>query len=148
MSFDRNQFEALCRRCLDDFDAGLVSDSAIHLLLGTAAQESKFGHYLRQIKGPAIGVFQMEPETFYWLRNYFAKKYPELAKREPLDMEWDLRLAVVMARLRYKVHPDPLPDAADIVKLGQYWKLVYNSPKGKGKVEEFVANYNHYVGGK
>ena len=43
---------------------GLNSPSAVQLLLGTAAQESHMGHYLVQVRGPAIGMYQMEPNTY------------------------------------------------------------------------------------
>jgi len=39
------------------------SESAVNLLLGTAAQESQLGKYLKQIKGPALSIYQIEPRT-------------------------------------------------------------------------------------
>ena len=52
----------------------LVSQEAENLLMGTAAQESALGEYIRQLgNGPALGIFQMEPETFDDIvRNYLA----------------------------------------------------------------------------
>ena len=41
----------------------LAAKEAQWLLLGTAAVESSGGRYLYQIKGPARGIFQMEPRT-------------------------------------------------------------------------------------
>ena len=38
----------------------LWSIAAENLLLGTAAQESQLGHYLTQVKGPALGIYQIE----------------------------------------------------------------------------------------
>jgi hypothetical protein len=62
MAFDKKQFRDLIQRTLQDL--GMHSESAVNLLLGTAAQESQFGTYFRQIGGgPALGVFQMEPDT-------------------------------------------------------------------------------------
>ena len=41
-----------------------ASPAARALLLGTAAQESAMGRYIRQLRGgPALGIFQMEPAT-------------------------------------------------------------------------------------
>lgn len=76
MSFDKNQFRSLILRVLTNVDPALCSDAAVNLLLGTAAQESEFGKYIRQIRGPALGVFQMEPATFDWLRDKYSLKYP------------------------------------------------------------------------
>src|SRR5258706_9966058 len=43
---------------------GLNSEAAINLLLGTAAQESNMGTYVKQTTGPALGLFQCEPLTY------------------------------------------------------------------------------------
>ena len=63
MGYDRDQFEDLIKRVLRGQNLPR-KQSAIDLLLGTAAQESAFGTYLRQVNGPALGAFQMEPATF------------------------------------------------------------------------------------
>lgn len=39
------------------------SESAVNLLLMTAAHESRGGTYLKQINGPALGVYQMDQLT-------------------------------------------------------------------------------------
>ena len=147
MSYDCRQFRDLIRRTLGDVDPAFVSDAAVNLLLGTAAQESWFGTVFRQTGGgPAIGAFQMEPATFNWLREKFASNYPwMLFRREAAEMEWDLSLAILMARLRYRVVPAPLPAADDVHGLATYWKAYYNTPAGAGTVEEFVKNYRKYV---
>lgn len=143
MSFDRKQFRDLIARRL--IERGLHSEAAVNLLMGTAAQESRFGTYLRQIRGPAVGVFQMEPGTFNWLRDRYAKDYPEIAARECDEMEWDLDLAILFARLRYRVVQAPLPAADDVMGLGHYYKAHYNTPAGKATVGDFVKNYNRYA---
>ena len=57
MSFNSDQFESVIRDALESFDGVIpVSDSAVFLLMGTAAQESSFGTYMRQLNGPARGV--------------------------------------------------------------------------------------------
>lgn len=37
--------------------------NAEDLLVMIAAHESHLGHYVRQVKGPALGVYQIEPDT-------------------------------------------------------------------------------------
>ena len=52
----------------------MESPAAEALMLGTVAQESHCGRYLHQLgKGPALGIFQMEPTTYrdIW-ENYIA----------------------------------------------------------------------------
>lgn len=146
MSLDKTQFRDLIRRTLQNVDSALCSDAAINLLLGTAAQESKFGEYIRQIRGPALGVFQMEPATFDWLRDKYSLKYPAVLKaRMAEELEWDLFLSILTARLRYRVIPEALPSSSDVLALALYWKQHYNTPAGAGTVEEFIANYGKYV---
>lgn len=143
MSFDKKQFRDLVTRILQEFN--LYSEAAVNLLLGTAAQESYSGTYLRQISGPALGIFQMERPTFDWLKDTYKKKYPILETTIFEMLEWDLRLAILMARLRYRVVREALPDPQDLEGLGKYWKKYYNTPLGKGTVEEFLRNYARYV---
>lgn len=148
MSYNRKQFEDLIRRILTWCDPALCSDSAVNLLLGTAAQESKFGTYLRQIKGPALGAYQMEPATFDWLQRKFEGRYKWLVGCLASEMEHDLLLATIMCRLRYKVVPEPLPiDPNDIPSLAHYYKIHYNTPAGKATEEQFIENYHLYVKG-
>lgn len=148
MSFNKNQFRNLIDRVLGDYPE-LVSESAVRLLLGTAAQESEFGTYLRQLGGgPAIGVFQMEPKTFIWLWKEYKEKYPEIESRGVTDLEWDLKLAILMARLRYRIVPAALPYAYDVKALAIYWKEHYNTMLGAGTVEQFIANYRKFVDAK
>ena len=126
---------------------GLYSENAVNLLLGTAAQESKFGFYLRQLGGgPARGIFQMEEPTFDWLKGKYGERYG-LEDVEFKDLVWNLKAAAVFCRLRYLVDSLPLPDLNDIQGMARYWKRVYNTHKGKGTAAEFILNYNKYVRG-
>jgi hypothetical protein len=153
MSFNRNQFEGLITKVLDHLD--LCSPSAVNLLLGTAAQESKFGTYLRQISGPALGVFQMEPATEDDIWQNFLRYHTMLrglvvqctfiSLPTPEALVWNLAYSIAMARIKYYRAPDPLPSPDDVQGLAAYWKNVYNTQKGKGKVEEFIENYQRYV---
>ena len=145
MSFNRDQFKDLIERTLEGMGPEFNSPAAVNLLLGTAAQESFFGRYLRQVRGPALGVFQMEPATFEWLKEKYADRFPWIAKHFAFHLEWDLRLAIVFARLRYWVVPQPLPDADDLDGLAAYWKANFNSILGAGNVEQFKRNYGGFV---
>lgn len=146
MSYNKEQFENLIRRVLiAELGEALCTDAAVNLLLGTAAQESSFGTYMRQVRGPAIGAFQIEPATFNWLKEKYSKDHPHFNEVDADDLEWDLALAIIFARLRYRVVPAPLPAADDVHALAAYWKQYYNTPAGAGKVEEFVANYQRFV---
>lgn len=145
MAYNREQFSNVIIRVLKAH-RGLFSDSALPLLLGTAAVESDFGTYLRQKGGgPALSPFQIERPTFNWLQSVFGDRY-DFAGREFEEIETDLALAVLVARLRYRIDPDPLPEPEDTIGLAAYWKRVYNTTEGTGSVEDFLAKFTRYVG--
>lgn len=134
----------------------LYNVAAVNLLMGTCAQESKLGTYLKQLgSGPALGIFQMEPATYKDIWDNFLKYKPELAekvlefkateKEDEWEMVGNLYFAAAMARVHYRRVKAPLPAANDIPALARYWKVYYNTPLGKGTEAEFIANYKKYV---
>jgi len=140
--FDKSQFKSLIEEVLKEFS--LYSEAAVNLLLGTAAQESQFGTYLKQLgNGPALGIFQMERPTFNWLKNVYEKKYP-IGNFE--ELKYNLKQAILLCRLRYKVMPEPLPAHDDLPGMAVYWKKYYNTQLGAGTIEEFKKNYKKFVG--
>lgn len=136
---DAAQLRDLVTRSLEWAQLEGPAPAAGRLVLGTIAHESRRGTYLRQIRGPALGIAQMEPATFVWLRDRFASRVHGLAFREAAELEWDLRLAIVTCRLRYLVVPTALPDGDDVWALARYWKRHYNTYLGAGRPEQFVA---------
>lgn len=126
------------------------SPSAEELLMLTWAHESKGGKYLRQGyrllddgRGVALGVMMVEPDTFYWLQG----KFPEhLQGHTASDLITDLKLSVVVARLRYYVDKEPLPAEGDIEGLAKYWRRVYNgSTRADVTWEEAARDYREIV---
>lgn len=131
---------------------GLYSDSAVNLLLGTCAQESQMGTYLKQINGPALGIYQIEPNTHDDLWDNYLKYRPELAgkvlgidSRDNNNLIVNLSYATAIARIQYLRAPDPFPEPNNIEGLARYYKKHYNTYEGKGTVEEFINNYNRYI---
>lgn len=146
MSFDRIEFRGFVKRVLEHECPSWLSESAVELLLGTCAAESDFGEFRRQVGGgPARGIFQMEPETFYWVRNYCRHDAPILEGRDVADLETDDELAIVAARARYRVIPVALPAAENIEGLALYWKFGYNTISGAGTIAKFLDKYKLYV---
>jgi hypothetical protein len=142
----------------------LWSRAAEELLLGTAAQESQLGRYLKQHPtGPALGIYQMEPATARLVLAWVAKHRPALVPMlaeltapasiirgyagDVGQLIWNLAYATAMARILYLSIPRPLPDVEDLQAQATYWKRSWNSPQGKGTPEQYVANYNRYVKG-
>ena len=134
---------------------GMDSPEARALLLGTAAQESGMGHYIRQVGGgPAMGIFQMEPATYHDIWRNFINNRPEIKQKlaerwptepAPEEMITNLLLAAVMCRLHYRRVNAPIPQADDLAGLARYWKKFYNTPMGRGSEDEFIRNWRTLV---
>jgi len=134
---------------------GLNSASAVNLLLGTAAQESHLGEYLHQINGPALGIYQMEPDTHKDIHNNFLVYKSDLNKKilnlsfpafsMKKNLIGNLYYATAMARIHYYRVPEKLPKVDDIEGLANYWKRYYNTTIGKGTIREFIKNFEKYI---
>lgn len=148
------QFRArVIRPTLDHL--GMHSLAAELLLVGTALVESRLT-YLTQIGGgPALGLFQIEPETHddVW-RNFLAFRDRLAAQVEVLAAPWPAReqqlvtnpaYACAIARLVYWRAPEELPGPSDIAGLAGYWRRYYNTLHGKGREEDFVNIFKQYV---
>ena len=141
---------------LAQWEPRINSEAAIRLLLMTAAHESRMGHYLHQVKGPAVGIYQMEPATaediFAWMTRQpvvdiaIERRPVSLLYRlqgigftsETAEMAGNLYYATAMARLHYWRVPEPLPDADDVEGLATYAKRFYNSMLGKAQVADYA----------
>lgn len=153
MSLDKSQLKELVSDTLDEI--GLYSKDAVNLLLGTCAQESAFGTYIRQLNnGPALGIFQMEPATYDDIvNNYLRYRYDLINEIETTcqcdlennseALEWNMKLAICMARIHYLRFKEGIPNT--IEGYAKYWKENYNTEKGAGTEEEFIRNYKEYV---
>ena len=128
----------------------LYSEAAVNLLLGTCLQESRGGTYLRQMSNDfdinkhAIGIMQMEMNTFNWMVEKYGDQY-QLHSTQFEELEYNLETSILFSRLRYLADSEPLPDAHDVVGLAETWKRVYNTVFGAGTVEEFVDIYTKYA---
>lgn len=137
----------------------MYSKSAEILMIGTCAVESELGFYLHQLKGPALGIYQMEPSTYLdicrWLNS--TKKHGALVFKlstefnfrmtfvpPPTILLYDLRIATVFARLKYWMIKERLPESNRLELIAKYWKKHYNTPKGKGKWQDFISRYEYY----
>jgi hypothetical protein len=159
MSINSKQLrELIIRPTLKDM--GMWSQSAENLLMGTAAQESHLGAYIKQVgKGPALGIYQCEPATHADIVKYIERNDSKIFKdigRLPVGVPYsnidhnqliyDLRYATFICRLHYYRKPEALPGEKDIDGLASYWKRHYNTIHGAGTVEEFKDNYMRLVG--
>ena len=138
MAFNEKQFRELIKETLLKLDK--YSVDATNLLLGTCAQESAFGTYIEQINGPALGVFQMEPNTekdiwenYLYYRNELVKTVYDICGvigPDKFSLKTNLAYQITMARIHYLRVPEKLPD--NLIGYSRYWKKYYNTEQGKG----------------
>lgn len=132
------------------------TDDAVELLMFTAAHESKLGTYLVQLHdGPAKGLFQIEPTTWndiFVNYLYFRPVLQETVNsfrvpRMPIEvnMEGNLAMQIVMARVHYLRVPEALPKRSSAFDMAVYYKKYWNTSKGKATVDGALKSYYHYV---
>ncbi len=129
------------------------SKAASELLLGTAIKESQNFKYRRQIVGPALSYFQIEPATHDDIWDNYLRYRPKLANQikqlltSPTasklhELEHNDNYAAAMARIVYKRAPDKLPTFNDTSAMANYWKKHYNTPLGKGTPPGYISIWN------
>lgn len=123
------------------------TEEARELLMMVCAHESHLGTYRKQVGGPALGIFQMEPDTFNDLMENYLKYRPELMAlvkgRKPEELVEDDVLAITMARLLFFRAPE------SIGKTPEEWaalaKKRYNTVAGKATAEKYLSDYKKYA---
>jgi len=130
------------------------SQAAENLMMGTWAHESLGGKFIKQVGGPACGIFQIEPATAHSLLEHYVKPrkafvdfITRYTTQQPIEEQLvtNLALQVIIARLVYYPKPQPMPAADDLPGLAAYWKAHYNTPLGKGTVQKFLTDYALFV---
>ncbi len=130
------------------------------LLLATAAIESDCGYYIKQVNGPALGIWQPEPATHddIWSNcdalkskgngqgNVLAHRVRQLTLSPDNNCHTDLIVSPMywcaMARLKYSMDSKPLPKVTGNRKLDEisffdYYKRVYNTHLGASTFEKW-----------
>ena len=147
------QVKNLIERVLKKMD--LHSPEASDLVYKTGKVESGY-KYIRQIKGPARGLFQCESwvavdicKNYLAYRKSLMRKVADATKVklsyfvEPNEEDWsyiletNLAAQIAMCRLHYRRIPKPLPSSLE--GQAKYWKKYYNSMAGRGTVEDFLV---------
>ena len=130
----------------------LWSQAAENLVLGTALVESN-AEYLHQVKGPALGLWQMEPATHddIWinflqynasLREWLKElQTPAAFTNGANELIGNLYYGAAMCRIHYRRVAEPLPKAKDAEAMAAYWKAHYNTSAGAGRVEKALPRF-------
>ncbi len=130
----------------------MYSKPAEELLVFTCATESKGGTYIKQVGGPALGVYQMEPKTYMDIWNNYITRRTNLMvmlahnfKANRMDeadrMIWDLMYSTAMARIFYRRINEEIPNETDVNGLWEYYKKYYNTELGKATKDESIKAY-------
>ena len=133
---------------------------ALDLVYNTGLVESKYV-YLKQVKGPAVGHWQIEPWVGVSICNDYLKFRDPLMKKvaevcyldwkyflKPVEDDWrfilttNLAAQIVFCRLHYWRVPKPLPRTLEEQAI--QWKQYYNTAKGKGTPEHFAEIVSKY----
>lgn len=135
---------------------GMNRPEAVELLFGTACVESDCGHFIAQKDGgPALGIYQMETATHDDIWHNYINHRPKLLTfmRSELgktllpvksdNLRWNLRYATMMTRLHYYRVTDAIPTTTP-TEQATYWKQHYNTPAGKGKIEDYLTKWGKY----
>ncbi len=128
------------------------------LLVFTCAVESAGGTYVRQVNGPALGIYQLEPNTFsdLWY-NYILRK-PDIVNLlslnlglhrlpDPIEVITDLKLATAFCALLYKYRKAQIK-SIDPNDLWDVYKPLYNTEKGAAVKDKSIAAYYKFTGEK
>lgn len=137
-------------------DLVMFSEDALELLVFTCCVESLGGTYVKQLNGPALGIYQMEPRTYndIW-QNYIKPRndislilisnFSCISMPEEDRLIYDLRFATVMARLHYARVTEKLPDRNDAEAMWEYYKKYYNTSLGSAGRITSLLKYHNYI---
>ena len=130
------------------------SKNAQMLLLATAAIESKCGHYIKQVNGPALGIWQMEPATHDDIilncdalkSSAYQDRIDDLIVNLKNGTDYELispAYACAMARLKYSMDSELLPKFNDREAIYKYYKRIYNTELGASTWLKFAAAWDN-----
>ena len=140
---------------LESVRPGMNSLKVERLLMGTAAQESDLGYFMKQHpRGPARGIWQMEEATVDDLQGRYLMKFRNLDLYTVVEgfatpdvkwydqLSWNMRLACALARVRYWMVPVPVPE--DLIGQARYWDLHYNA-NDKEETVEYIRSWEEFI---
>lgn len=126
---------------------GVTNKNGIDLVWETGCTESHYRHFSQVGGGPALGLWQMEPNTHNDIWENVLKYREALAEKvrslctdgpKPSELMFNPFYAAAMCRVQYLRFEEAIPD--DIVGRAHYYKKYYNTHEGKGSVEKYLAD--------
>ena len=141
-------------------DLGLWSVSAERIVLGTSCQESQMGRYIFKPivqlgGGPALSIYQIEPDTHDDVHDNFLRYRPPLERkvlawaiqRPETDLYEELKgnlyYSTAICRVIYYRVKSPLPTY--LAAQAQYYKTYFNTEAGAATVEDYMNSWNRFI---
>lgn len=162
MSESLKQMDELIQDTLGQLGAKYAKPEARELVLATGLVESRY-KYIKQIgTWVASGYYQVESATAVDACMSYLKYRPSLAKRcakasetsislwESGDhkrwkriLTYNIACGIIQCRLKYWRSPLPIP--LDTHGQAKLWKDVYNTSKGRGKIEDYLEIVGKHI---
>lgn len=129
----------------------------VALLMETSAVESSRGYIVRQVGGPARGIFQMEPTTERCMRSWLKDNFPSVhdevmafydKKKSP---EWNLthnvpyNVAMSTAYYWRRMGDSLAGNITTLEDRAKVWKTHYNTYLGKGSIAGYIKKAEKYL---
>lgn len=137
---------------------GHWSDEYWQLGLGTAMKESALCQRRQIGGGPALGLFQMEPVTYWDLVAYMSNRrslYHNVLALSgksdgfpgPEEMVANDKFAAAMCRVKYLTIKEPLPEVNDTIAQAVYWGKWYNTRNDPAMIAQYIDLWNRTMKG-
>ena len=142
----KRSIKKIIKLALQNLD--LDSEDARSLVYRTGKAESGYKTLQQYGGGPALGFFQMEPNTALDIWNNYVMYRPKYRDKlyslgfDDGTLEFcllsNIGLQAAFCRLHYRRVPSALPAGDNLEGQARYWKKYYNSDLGKGTVKHFM----------
>lgn len=129
-------------------DSSFCNKNAFNQVYGTIILESKRGEFRRQktkhwnYNVHALGIPQIEKNTFDWLHGIYADRIPEIRNIQFIDLAYNDEIAILFCRLRYLRVRKPLPET--LLEQANYWKKYYNASVHGLTAQNYIEYWEKY----
>ena len=157
-SINKNKLQETISYLIDrcNISSDINRDDLTNLLLETCAVESDFGKLIKQVNGPALSIYQIEPNTYNFIDKLLETKYTDIYNFTKYFIDKNktqvhTRMCNIphgtIAALVYYLHTanDKLKDISTREKRASIWKTYYNTHLGKGTVESYLRKSKLYL---
>lgn len=139
------------------FDERIAIEPAVKLMMGTAAQESDLGYFMRQHpSGPGKGPWSVEDATHDDVWRYLRRHSNMQLRQRVLGLARHKQerpphselinnplYSCAIARVKYWMVPEALPESLE--GLAEYWDKYFNANALHGTVQDFLNSYRRFV---